>query len=83
MARQPRKGELTTKDMSTLREGDQTKVQRDKKHGVIRDYSLRHRVEMRWDLNEDAMHDQMFILKVDNLEVILDAEEVMRYLRWV
>lgn len=81
--KQPRRGEITTKDMSVLREGDQTKVQRDKGSGSVRDYSLKHRVTIAWDLNEDSMRDQMFRLTVDDYEVILDAEEMMRYLRWV
>lgn len=78
-----RTNSLTDKDMSVLRDGDQTKIQRDRGHGNVRDYSLRHRVEVRWDLNDEAIRDKMFILKVDDKEVILDAEELMRYLRWV
>lgn len=78
-----RKSKLTEKDMSVLREGDRTMTQRDKSHGVIRDYSGQHRIEVRWDLNEDAIRDHMFILKVDDREMVCDAEEFMRYLRWV
>lgn len=78
-----RKNELTEKDMTILREGDQTKVQRDKRHGVLKDYSLQHRVSLRWDLNEEAIRDRMFVLTIDEKEVILDAEELMRYIRWV
>lgn len=76
-------GELTPKDMSVLREGDQTKIQRDKKVGNLKDYSLRHRVTIVWDLNEEAQRDRMFKLTIDDNEVVLDAEEFMRYLRWV
>lgn len=71
------------KDMIVLREGDQTKVQRDRHFGHVKDYSMKHRVSVRWDLNEDAMRDKMFILKIDDYEVILDSEELLRYLRWV
>lgn len=71
------------KDMSVLREGDQTKKQRDLRRGTPRDYSLNHRIEIRWDLNEEAKRDQMFRLIVDDKEMICDAEEFMRYLRWV
>lgn len=76
-------GQLTEKDMSVLREGAKTKDQRNAKGGVLRDYSMRHRVEMIWDLNEEADRDQMFRMTVDDYEVILDKEELMRYLRWV
>ena len=78
-----RKGEVTDKDMSALRETDQTKVQMQKRRGVLKDYSLQHRVEMRWDLNDDAQRDMMVRLTVDDYEVILDTEELLRYLRWV
>lgn len=78
-----RESKLTEKDMTVLREGDKAVTQRDKHRGTVRDYSLRHRVTVEWDLNEDAKRDSMFILKVDDYEVILDAEEMMRYLRWV
>lgn len=78
-----KRGELTLKDMSVLREGDSARVQHKKTKGTVRDYSLKHRVEVEWDLNEDAIRDKMFRLKIDGCEVILDAEEMMRYLRWV
>lgn len=83
MARQLKRDELTLKDMSVIREGDQTKVQRDRRRANIRDYSLNHRIELQWDLNEEAERDQMCRLIVDDIEMIIDAEEVMRYLRWV
>lgn len=76
-------GQLTPKDMSTVREADIAKVQREKRHGVLRDYSLQHKVEMRWDLNDEAMRDQIFELSIDGITVYLDAEQMMRYLRWV
>lgn len=74
---------MPDKDMLILREMDQTKVQRDRRFGFVKDYSLKHRVTVRWDLNEDAMRDKMFVLKIDDYEVILDSEELLRYLRWV
>lgn len=42
-------GELTLKDMSTLREADSAKVQAKKTNGVLRDYSLQHLVTMAWN----------------------------------
>lgn len=78
-----RKGEVTDKDMSVIRETDQTKVQREKRRGVLKDYSLQHRVELRWDLNDEATRDQMFRMIIDDYEVILDLEELLRYTRWI
>lgn len=73
----------TTKDMSAYREADVAKTQRNKSHGELRDLSLQHKVHLYWDLNDDAKRDQIFILQVDDYKVMLDAEQVMRYLRWV
>lgn len=78
-----RKGEITDKNMSVLREADVAKTQRDRKHGVVRDYSVNHRIEVFWDISPDAIRDRMCILKFDGQEAIIDAEELMRLLRWV
>ena len=75
---------LTDKDMSTVREADVAKEQKRKAQGILRDYSLQHRVEMRWDLNEDAIRDQIFELKIDDeITVLLDWEQMLRYGRFV
>lgn len=74
---------LTDKDMTVMREADETRVQRERKMGNLKDYSLRHRVTIAWDLNEEAKRDMMVKLTVDDQEVILDAEDLLRYLRWV
>jgi hypothetical protein len=71
------------KDMSSLREADIAKVQKEKGHGELRDYTLQHRVHLYWDLSDDAIRDKMFRLVIDDYEVILDTEQMMRYLRWV
>ena len=41
------------------------------------------RVEIIWDINKQAIEDGMFIMKVGDKEVILNAEEVRRAIRWV
>lgn len=74
---------LTDKDMTVLREGDETRVQQAQRMGNLKDYSLKHRVTLHWDLNEEAKRDLMVKLVIDDVEVILDAEDLMRYLRWV
>jgi hypothetical protein len=69
--------------MESLKETEQTNHQQKRKNGTLKDYTLQHRVAIKWDLNEDAEREQMFKLTIDDYEVILDAEEFMRYLRWV
>lgn len=74
---------LTEKDMSALRETDETRVQRGQRVGNLKDYTLGHRVSIAWDLNDEAKRDLMVKLTVDDdIEIILDSEELMRYLRW-
>lgn len=82
MSRKEYKGDLTTKDMSVLREMDNTKEQQKKRVGTLKDYSLRHRVSVAWDLNDEANEDRMVRLTFDGQSAILDTEELMRYLRW-
>lgn len=83
MSRKEYKGDLTTKDMSVLREMDSTKDQMKKQIGTLKDYSLSHRVSVIWDLNEEAIADKMIKLVFDDQVAIIDSEELMRYLRWV
>lgn len=72
-----------SKDMSIYREADQAKLQRDKSNGELRDLSGKHKVHMYWDLNPDAIRDQIFVLQIDDVKVMLDSEQLQRYLRWV
>lgn len=71
------------KDRNELREGDRAWLQHKSCRGVLKDYSLKHMVSMEYDLNPESIRDRMFILKVDDYEVLLDWEEVMRTGRWV
>jgi hypothetical protein len=79
----PREGQLTDKDMSVLREGDNAFVQHRSTRSAIRDYSMQHAVSMEWDLNPDAIRDKVFKLHVGDRTVILDWEEVLRSGRWI
>lgn len=76
-------GELTAKDMSVMRENMNVKQQHEATHYELRDHSLQHRVHMYRDLNDEANRDMIFRLTVDDYEVLLDAEQVMRAVRWV
>jgi hypothetical protein len=78
-----KRGDLIAKDMGVMREQDSAKVEHKSTKGFLRDYSLQHRVEIDWDLNVEAERDRIFKLKVDDYEVLLDAEQVLRYLRWL
>ena len=41
------------------------------------------RVEVVWDLNENAIRDRMFKIQVGDKYAIINAEEMRRFIRWV
>jgi hypothetical protein len=71
------------KDMIALRETLSAKKQRWTPRANLKDYSLKHKVTMSWDLNEDAARDQIFKLDVGGNIVYLDWEEVLKAGRFV
>lgn len=60
-----------------------TAAERDLGYGIVYDYKNSKRLEIFWDLSEEAKEAQKFMLKVDGKEYILDANQFMKYLRWV
>lgn len=74
---------LTQKDMTALHEQDSPKEQAKQTHGALRDHLGQRRVEMFWDLSDECKKDQIFKLRIDDYEVLLDSEQVQRYLRFV
>ena len=71
-----RRGELTLKDMGTLREADSAKVQHSKTSGSLRDYSLRHLIKMGWGFNEDKRDLLPFKLFIDGHSYTLSWAEL-------
>jgi hypothetical protein len=71
------------KEMTVLREGESVWDQRRNDHALIKDYSLKHRVTMSWDLNDEAKRDRIFKLTIDDYEVLLDWEEFLRSARMI
>jgi hypothetical protein len=74
---------LTDKDMTVMQEQDSARDQHKQTYGALRDHSNQHRVEVFWDLNDECKKEQIFKLRIDDVEVLLDAEQMQRYLRWV
>lgn len=85
----PRQTKLTEKDMSVLREGASTRDTFERPRQVLRDYSLKYRAVVEWDLNEEAERDRIFKLSISGenitgtVDLLIDAEELMRSIRWV
>lgn len=71
------------KDMVKLRETEGAKSQHSKPHAVLKDYSLKHRVSLEWEMNDDAKRDQMFIIKIGDTSAVLDWEEFQRAGRFI
>lgn len=74
---------LTEKDMTIMQEQDSARDQSKMNYGALRDHSGQHHVMLMWDLNEDCKKDMIVKLRIDDVEVLLDAEQLQRYLRWV
>lgn len=57
--------------------------ERDQKGAYLHDLGSKHRVIIEWDLNQQAMEDQVFKLTIGKNEAYLSATEIQKYLRWV
>lgn len=78
-----RKSELfQTRDMNkTVKD---VRSERDFGSAKIKSYAGKHNtIEIKWDLNDNCKHYQMFKITIGNEEAIVSAEEFQRYLRWV
>lgn len=78
-----RYSKLTTKDMTMVSEQDSAREQHKQTRGSLRDYSGQHKVEMFWDISDEHKKDMIFRLDIDDKSVLLDAEQLQRYLRWI
>jgi len=70
-------------DRSELREGYKAKEQRKATRASVKDYSLKHNVTLEWDMNDDTIRNRIFKLKIDDYEVTLSWEEMLRTGRWI
>lgn len=73
------------KDMRVLREAPQFRAMAEKhvNHATLKDYSMQSVVEISWDLNSEAIRDQMLKISVNGQEAIIDLEEFLHYTRLV
>ena len=70
-------------DLAELREGEAAADQLKHTSGQLKDYSGNHVVTIHWDMNPESTEDQMFILRIDDKEVYLDKQELLRYTRLI
>lgn len=71
------------KDIVKLRETNWAKDQAKHPYAPLKDYSLKHKVTLKWDMNDEARRDQMFVIRIDDVEAVLDWEEVQRAARFI
>lgn len=71
------------KDRSHLRENDSAFDQHKATRADIKDFSLKHKVWVEWDMTQDSRDDRMVRLHVGDNVVLVDAEELMRAVRFV
>ncbi len=70
-------------DRSDLDEQDRPWVQHKQSRGVLKDYSLKHKVSIEYDMNDDSIKGRIFKLKIDDYEVVLSYEEFLRIGRFI
>lgn len=74
---------LYEKDEAYKRTISNTKAERDLGYARLFDFKNRKRVEMFWHFNGEASQDGVFKLRVGDEEVLLDSEQVRKFLRWI
>jgi hypothetical protein len=74
--RELKPGELTLKDMSTLRETASARDQHKKTSGVLKEYSLNHTLRMTWGLEDSRKGLRPFFLYIGNNKFTLSWGEL-------
>lgn len=70
-------------ERSELDEGYKPSIQAKATRASVKDYSLKHNVSLEWDMNDDTIRNRIFKLKIDDYEVTLSWEEMLRTGRWI
>lgn len=76
MARELKRGQLTTKDMSALKETEGVRTAYKKTSGVLKDYGLNHTLRMTWGLEDSRKGLRPFFLYIDNKKFTLSWGEL-------
>jgi hypothetical protein len=69
------------KDMGVIRETEGFRTALTKSNAFLKDYGRGALVMLKWDLNEEAIRDRMFIIKINDEEAVIDLEELLSYTR--
>jgi hypothetical protein len=77
------KKDVWYKDRSQLRESDSAFNQHKATKAYLKDYSMKHKIVIEWDMNQDSIDDRMCIIRVGNNSAVIDVEEFMRAVRFV
>lgn len=86
--REPKRNDKLTKEMmygqkAYKRNVRETMEERDRRFAELHSFGGQGRVVMAWDLNEQGIKDQIFMIQIDDKKAYLSAIEIQKYLRWV
>lgn len=70
-------------DKPWKRTADDTKQERDLCYGRTYDLKNNKKIEFFWDLSAEAKRDRIFKMTVDGKDYLVDADEIMKFVRWV
>lgn len=71
------------KDQDALLETNGVMKQRTTPRADLKDYSLQRQVSIEWDMSKESERERMFILRIDDYEVVLDYEEFRKASRFI
>lgn len=71
------------KDRSLLRETESAFEQHKASKAYVKDLSLKHKVSIEWDMNQESIDERICILRIDDIAVIIDVEELQKAVRFV
>lgn len=77
------KKDVFYKDRSDFREGDSAHDQVKATRAYVKDYSLKHKVVVEWDMNQDSVSDRICVLSVGGNKAVVDWEELLRAGRFI
>lgn len=77
------KKDVWYKDRSQMREQDSASDQVKSTRSYIKDYSLKNKVVLEWDMNKDSIEDRMCVLTIGTNKAVVDWEELLRAGRFV
>lgn len=86
--RESKRNEQLTKDMmygtkAHKRTIHDTEAEKNQKFARLHDFGGKHEVVMVWDINEQGIRDQVFMIRIGDKTAYLSAVQLQKYIRWI